>query len=476
MPVGSGGSTPVPRSPASPWAEGFAHPLQALDGSPTPSSPYRGSPSAVPSSGRLMATLAAGCVSSPLSPSVAGSPASTPVPTHSSGAGPYSPSLLHAAMSPAGSAASASAGLYASSQPHLVAPVAPNRLSSPMQHPVEGGAAAGVVGTAGAGVGPFGSSSPAYDAPGPLRRWGLEPTAVSPSSPSTPPLPVAGPSGHGAGPVLGRSPMLHTGQASSGGPAPPAARRLSTHGASSAARPSPLRTELAVLGVPQGRVDEELVATAEAMGFTRAEVLSAVHAVVAAGHSATDANFLLDYLTALRPPSNRGTRVRAAHGWSPERADTYTVDVRAPSRHAADVWDEDPTQPDTPHAHVSPLAPSAPPLHLDASLDSRLGAPASVPGAAASPRTQAPSPRLHSLLGTLAQRERKIEELTSIVSNLERNLVCKVCEDSSVEAAFQPCGHLVCCMRCCEELVATGHKTCIMCRGEWTAFVRVYLG
>ncbi len=77
-----------------------------------------------------------------------------------------------------------------------------------------------------------------------------------------------------------------------------------------------------------GRVDEELVATAEAMGFTRAEVLSAVHAVVAAGHSATDANFLLDYLTALRPPSNRGTRVGAAHGWSPERADTYTVDVR----------------------------------------------------------------------------------------------------------------------------------------------------
>ena len=50
----------------------------------------------------------------------------------------------------------------------------------------------------------------------------------------------------------------------------------------------------------------------------------------------------------------------------------------------------------------------------------------------------------------------------------------QVCEERSVEAAFQPCGHLAACMACCETLVLGGHTACIICREEWSSFVRVY--
>jgi hypothetical protein len=50
-----------------------------------------------------------------------------------------------------------------------------------------------------------------------------------------------------------------------------------------------------------------------------------------------------------------------------------------------------------------------------------------------------------------------------------------VCEERLVEVAFQPCGHIAVCTKCCDDLVSSGRTDCIVCRKPWSTYVRTFM-
>ena len=61
------------------------------------------------------------------------------------------------------------------------------------------------------------------------------------------------------------------------------------------------------------------------------------------------------------------------------------------------------------------------------------------------------------------------------VQKLEDAHRCKICLDREVGIVFLPCGHLVCCPKCAQELQAKREPLCPICRRRITNTIRSYL-
>lgn len=61
-------------------------------------------------------------------------------------------------------------------------------------------------------------------------------------------------------------------------------------------------------------------------------------------------------------------------------------------------------------------------------------------------------------------------ELKEKLVKVEHDLRCKICMDAEISTVFCPCGHMVSCAVCVEQL-----KTCPMCRGEITNVQKAFL-
>jgi hypothetical protein len=159
--------------------------------------------------------------------------------------------------------------------------------------------------------------------------------------------------------------------------------------ASASTSMSSVRSHLAQIGVAGEFVDESLVAEAEVMGFSRAQILNCIHALVSAGHEVKDANLLLDYLMMYH--SNRGTVASGATGHAhmstsglgsasaevPRGAPLapLATPIVVPPSH--DDWGEDPVAVDDPAAvtpHVGALRSRVAQLEVTRSLTCRLHA------------------------------------------------------------------------------------------------------
>lgn len=61
-------------------------------------------------------------------------------------------------------------------------------------------------------------------------------------------------------------------------------------------------------------------------------------------------------------------------------------------------------------------------------------------------------------------------ELKEKLHKVEYDLRCKICMDAEISTVFCPCGHMVSCAVCAEQL-----KNCPMCRGEITNVQKAFL-
>ena len=74
-----------------------------------------------------------------------------------------------------------------------------------------------------------------------------------------------------------------------------------------------------------------------------------------------------------------------------------------------------------------------------------------------------------------AERQRRGAEIRRLKENQQtrdtrRARECIVCMEASPEVVFVPCGHLVCCVACAEQV-----ESCPSCRAEIAQRVRTYL-
>ena len=67
------------------------------------------------------------------------------------------------------------------------------------------------------------------------------------------------------------------------------------------------------------------------------------------------------------------------------------------------------------------------------------------------------------------------ETLQEQVEKLKDAHRCKVCLDAEIGIVFLPCGHLVCCPKCAQELQAKGDSLCPVCRRHIDHTIRSYL-